>query len=165
MALAIVVIVAGVLGAQVPTQGHAVSRPSQAQLALRFLRAVLRAEYAAAYERLAPEIRRSVSLAQFGTEARPLWRAGQRYNSEIELYKLGVRIDESGDSRLFYSFSFTTDSSRRPPSALLEVTFRDTASASVLGFALREIKKVKRAAHVPAVRRTKAMKPAQAVKK
>lgn len=114
-------------------------RPSQGQAAGHFLRAVLRANYAAAYGRLAPEVRQGISLAQFAVAARPLWKSGQRpgRGPAIELYKLGVRLGDGGSSRLFYSFSFAADSSQRVPPELLEVTFRDTAARAVLGFSLR----------------------------
>ena len=113
------------------------ARLSQGQAAGQFLRAVLRADYARAYGRLAPELRRAVSLAQFAAAARPLWKTGVRRSPEIELYKLGVRLGDNGASRLFYSFAFAADSSLKVPSVLLEVTFRDTASRAVLGFGVR----------------------------
>ncbi|GAB3289391.1 hypothetical protein ACFQT0_08475 [Hymenobacter humi] len=110
---------------------------SQGQVAWQFLRAILRADYTAAYARLAPEVRRAVSLAHFEEAARPLWRSGQRRGQQIELYKLGVRLGAGGSSRLFYSFTFATDSGKVPPPAVLEVTFRDTTARAVLGFGLR----------------------------
>ncbi|MDO7844987.1 hypothetical protein Q5H92_01350 [Hymenobacter sp. M29] len=112
-------------------------RPGQAQAAGLFLRAVLHADYPAAYARLAPEVRQGLTLARFAAAARPLWKSGQRHGSGIELYKLGVRLGDRGGSRLFYSFSFAADSVAKSPSELLEVTFRDTASRAVLGFSLR----------------------------
>ncbi|GAB3874479.1 hypothetical protein GCM10028824_27790 [Hymenobacter segetis] len=121
-------------------QGAETGRPlSQGQAAGQFLRAVLRANYSAAYSRLAPEIRQGIGLARFTAAARPLWKSGQRpgRGTAIELYKLGVRLGDRGSARLFYSFSFAADSSLRIPSELLEVTFRDTASRAVLGFSLR----------------------------
>ena len=121
------------IGAQQPA--HAPARIGQSQVAARFLRAVLRADYPAAYARLAPEVRRSVSLDRFTTAAQPLWQRAHRH-PEIQLYKLGVRLNGSA-SRLFYSFSLAFDSSLKTQSVLLEVTFRDTASRSVLGFGLR----------------------------
>ena len=108
----------------------------QGQVAGQFLRAVLRAEYAVAYGRLAPEVRRAVSPAAFGAAARPLWKAGRRA-APLELYKLGVRLGDGGVSRLFYSFTFAADSALPQPSVLFEVTFRDTAARGVLGFGLR----------------------------
>ncbi|MDO7850524.1 hypothetical protein Q4S41_02890 [Hymenobacter sp. CA1UV-4] len=98
---------------------------------------MLRANYPAAYARLAPEVRQGLSLARFAAAARPLWKSGQRHGNTIELYKLGVRLGDRGGSRLFYTFSFATDSAARSPSELLEVTFRDTATRAVLGFSLR----------------------------
>lgn len=109
-------------------------RSSQGQVAGQFLRAVLRADYPAAYGRLAPEVRRTVSLGRFAAAARPLWKSGQRRGSGIELYKLGMRLGDGGASRLFYSFSFAADSTLKAPDLLLEVIFRDTAARSVLGF-------------------------------
>ena len=126
-----------------PTQAAAAPRaetarrPSQGQAAGQFLREVLRADYPAAYGRLAPEVRRSVSLGRFAAAARPLWKSGAHRSREIELYKLGVRLGDNGASRLFYAFAFAADSSLKTPSLLLEVTFRDTAARAVLGFALR----------------------------
>ena len=111
-------------------------KPGQGQVAGQFLRAVLRAEYAVAYGRLAPEVRRAVSPAAFGAAARPLWKAGRRA-APLELYKLGVRLGDGGVSRLFYSFAFAADSALPQPSVLFEVTFRDTAARGVLGFGLR----------------------------
>ena len=116
---------------QVPAQ------PGQAHVAGQFLRAVLRADYARAYGRLAPEVRRAVSLARFEASARPLWKSGQQHCSSLELYKLGVRLGEGSASRLFYSFSFAADSVLPAPSVLLEVTFRDTTARSILSFDLR----------------------------
>ena len=116
---------------QVPVQ------PGQAHVAGQFLRAILRADYARAYGRLAPEVRRAVSLANFEASARPLWKIGQRHPSSLELYKLGVRLGEGSASRLFYSFSFAADSALPAPSVLLEVTFRDTTARNILSFDLR----------------------------
>ncbi|MDB5236808.1 MAG: hypothetical protein JWR44_3801 [Hymenobacter sp.] len=118
-------------------QAQPAPRLSQAQAAWQFLRAVLRADYPEAYGRLAPEIRRAIPLNQFETSAQPLWKTGRRRNGEIQLYKLGVRLDNGGASRLFYSFSYEADSSLAKPPVLLEVTFRDTASRAVLGFSVR----------------------------
>ena len=124
----------GLAGAQAVS--HTPPKPSQGQVAGWFLRAVLRADYAGAYQRLAPEMRRAVSLERFTASARPLrQRAGRR--TEISLYKLGVRLGAGQASRLFYSFAFVADSSLKTPSVLMEVTFRDTASRLVLGFGLR----------------------------
>ncbi|OGX82984.1 hypothetical protein [Hymenobacter glacialis] len=111
-------------------------KASQAQVARQFLRFVLRGDYAAAYTRLAPEVRRAVTRERFEVAARPLWRSGQRRGQHIELYKLGVRL-AGPSSRLFYAFTFSSDSATTPPPAVLEVTFRDTTSRVVLGFGLR----------------------------
>jgi len=117
--------------------GQLPARASQAQVAARFLRAVLRADYAAAYAQLAPEVRRGVDAAHFTAAARPIRASGQRHGPAIALYKLGMRLNEHGASPLFYSFSFARDSVLRTPAVLLEVTFRDTATRAVLGFSLR----------------------------
>jgi hypothetical protein len=114
-------------------------RPGQAYAAGLFLSAVLRADYQAAYSRLAPEVRQTISLSRFEAQAWPIWKSGQRHGKAIELYKLGMRLEERGSTRMFYSFSFAADSSLKMPSALLEVTFRDTAARAVLGFGLRTI--------------------------
>ena len=132
-----VVLAPGLGWGQIPAPRPA-SRPTQAQVGSQFLRAILRADYEGAYRRLAPEVRRVVTAARFGTMARPLWKTGQRHPSPLELYKLGVRLGEGGSSRLFYSFSFAADSVLRRPSVVLEVTFRDTASRGVLSFGPRE---------------------------
>jgi hypothetical protein len=124
-------------GTQVFGQAAPVRRPSQGQVAGRFLRAILRADYTSAYGQLAPEVRRALPLGQFQAAAVPLWKSGQRRHSTIELYKLGVRLGDGGASRLFYSFSFAADSALQKPRVLLEVTFRDTASRAVLGFGLQ----------------------------
>lgn len=113
------------------------ARLAQGQAAWQFLRAVLRADYATAYGRLAPEVRRAVSLERFEAAARPLWKSGQRRGQEIELYKLGVRLGAGNSSRMFYAFTFAADAGVAPPPAILEVTFRDTATRAVLSFGLR----------------------------
>jgi hypothetical protein len=111
-------------------------RPGQAYAAAQFLNAVLRADYQAAYGRLAPEVRQTISLGRFEAQARPIWKSGQRHGKGIELYKLGMRLEERGSTRMFYSFSFAADSILKTPSELLEVTFRDTAARAVLSFDL-----------------------------
>ena len=141
LGVVLVSIVSGLIlgAAQEPRQEPPQLR--QGQAAWQFLRAVLRADYMAAYGRLAPEVRQSVSFGRFVAAARPLWKSGQQHQQqEIELYKLGVRMGEHGAARLFYTFAFAADSSLKPPKVLLEVTFRDTASRAVLGFALRTVK-------------------------
>ena len=112
-------------------------RPSQAQAASQFLRAVLAADYLTAYRRLAPEVRRTVSFGHFEGTAHPIWKTGQQRHRAIELYKMGLRLGDGGGSRLFYDFSFAADSLLKPPPVLLEVTFRDTASRAILGFGMR----------------------------
>jgi hypothetical protein len=124
-----------VLNAMVPPR-PAERRPGQASAAGQFLRAVLHANYPAAYARLAPEVRQGLTLDRFAAAARPLWKSGQRHGTAIELYKLGVRLGDRGGARLFYTFSFAADSASKSPLELLEVTFRDTATRAVLGFSL-----------------------------
>lgn len=115
-------------------------RPTQAQVARRFLVEVLAAAYPAAYRRLAPEVRAAVPLATFEAAARPLWQQGQARGPAIELYQIGTRLGNGRRaSQWFCRFSFASDSAqpRRPPPVLLEVTFRDTTARAVLGFGLR----------------------------
>lgn len=112
--------------------------PTQAQVARRFLSEVLRAEYPAAYRRLAPEVRATLRPPAFAAAAEPLRQLGQQRGPTVELYKLGTRLSErGGHGQWFYSFSFARDSARRPPPVLLEVTFRDTTTRQVLGFRVR----------------------------
>ena len=100
----------------------------------------MRADYATAYGRMAPEVRQSVTLRRFEAAARPLQATAQGHRSGLELYKLGVRIGDGGESRLFYSFGFAEELNQKPPPVLLEVTFRDTTSRGVLGFGQRVAK-------------------------
>jgi hypothetical protein len=118
-----------------PRQLH----PTQAQVARRFLLEILHAEYPAAYRRLAPEVRAAVPVATFEAAARPLWQQGQERGLAIELYQIGTRLGNGRRaSQWFCRFSFASDSARRPPPVLLEVTFRDTTARAVLGFGLRQ---------------------------
>ena len=129
----------GILAASTPAQTPVQNSPVQA--GRQFLRVLLRSDYTNAYTRLAPEIRKSVTPARFRTIARPLVVRGQRRGTNLELYKLGARLDASGRGagRLFVAFAWAADSAsaRRTPPEWLEVTFRDTASRQVLGFRLR----------------------------
>ena len=112
--------------------------PTQAQVARRFLREILRADYSAAYHRLAPEVQVVLRPAAFATAAQPLWHQGQARGQALELYKLSTQLGgRSGRGQWHYSFSFAHDSAHRPPPVLLEVTFRDTTTRAVLGFGLR----------------------------
>ena len=112
--------------------------PTQAQVAYRFLGEVLRADYPAAYRRLAPEVRATRRPAAFAQAAQPLWQLGQQRGQAIELYTLGTHLSERGGREpWFYRFSFTQDSLQKPPPVLLEVTFRDTVTRQVLGFRVR----------------------------
>jgi hypothetical protein len=113
--------------------------PTQAQVAYRFLSEVLRADYPAAYRRLAPEVQRALPSAAFVKAAQPLQKLGQQRGAEIKLYKLGTRLSGRGKpGQWFYSFSFAKDSLLKPPPVLLEVTFRDTTARQVLGFGTRK---------------------------
>jgi hypothetical protein len=113
--------------------------PTQAQVAYRFLGEILRADYPAAYRRLAPEVQRALSSAAFTTAAQPLQRLGQQRGPHLKLYKLGTRLSGRGKpGQWFYSFSLANDSLLKPPPALLEVTFRDTTTRAVLGFGIRK---------------------------
>jgi hypothetical protein len=112
--------------------------PTQAQVAYRFLTEVLRADYPAAYQRLAPEVHATLPRAAFATAARPLRQLGRQHGRAIELYTFGTHLSESGGSEpWFYRFSFAKDSIQKPPPVLLEVTFRDTTTRQVLGFRVR----------------------------
>lgn len=113
-------------------------RPTQAQVARRFLSEVLRADYPAAYQRLAPEVRATLRPIAFAAAAQPLRHLGQQRGQAVELYKLGTWLREGrGHEPWFYRFSFASDSARRPPPLLLEVTFSDTTARQVLGFGVR----------------------------
>jgi hypothetical protein len=112
--------------------------PTQAQVAYRFFTEVLRADYPAAYRRMAPEVRATLPQAAFTTAARPLRQLGKQRGRAIELYTFGTHLSERGGSEpWFYRFSFDKDSLQKPPPVLLEVTFRDTTTRQVLGFRVR----------------------------
>ncbi len=112
--------------------------PTQAQVAYRFLTEVLRADYPAAYRRLAPEVRAGLPQVAFATAARPLRQVGRRRGRAIELYTFGTHLTEHGAGEpWFYRFSLAQDSLQKPPPVLLEVTFRDTTTREVLGFRVR----------------------------
>lgn len=114
------------------------ARPTQPQVARQFLVEILAGSYPAAYRRLAPEVRAAVPLPTFTSAARPLWQQGQARGPAIELYQLGARLGNGRQpGQWFCRFAFAQDSARRPPPALLEVTFRDTTARAVLGFGLR----------------------------
>jgi hypothetical protein len=124
------------VGAGFSTQPAA---PTQAQVSYRFLNEILRADYPAAYRRLAPEVQRALPSAAFATAAQPLQQLGQQRGPNIKLYKLGTRLSGRGKpGQWFYSFSFAKDSLLKPPPVLLEVTFRDTTARQVLGFGTRK---------------------------
>ncbi|HET9503377.1 MAG TPA: hypothetical protein VFO93_07540 [Hymenobacter sp.] len=130
--LAATVGLAAGFGGQVP------AAPTQAQVAYRFLTEVLRADYPAAYRRLAPEVRAGLPPAAFATAARPLRQVGRQRGQRIELYTFGTHLSERGAGEpWFYRFSLVKDSLQKPPPVLLEVTFRDTTTRQVLGFRVR----------------------------
>lgn len=116
-------------------------QPSQVQVSRQFLRALLRAEYGVAYSYLAPEVRQSVRPADFRQLARPVIGRGLRRGTTLELYKLGLRLNESGaGGQSFVAFAWAADSpsARREPPEWLEVTFRDAEARHIFGFALRK---------------------------
>jgi hypothetical protein len=118
--------------------GQAPVAPTQAQVAYRFLTEVLRADYPAAYGRMAPEVRAGLPPAAFATAARPLRQVGKQRGRGIELYIFGTHLTEHGTGEpWFYRFSLAKDSLQKPPPVLLEVTFRDTTTRQVLGFRVR----------------------------
>jgi hypothetical protein len=127
-----------VAGPALGSTSPAPAAPTQAQVARRFLSEILRAEYPAAYRRLAPEVRARLPLGAFLAAAQPLQKLSQQRGQAIELYKLGTRLGAGGGrGRWFYSFSFANDSLQKPPPVLLEATFRDTTTRQVLGFGVR----------------------------
>jgi hypothetical protein len=132
LVLAAVVGLAAGFGEQAP------AAPTQAQVAYRFLTEVLRADYPAAYRRLAPEVRAGLPPVAFASAARPLRQVGKRRGRAIELYTFGTHLSERGAGEpWFYRFSLAQDSLQKPPPVLLEVTFRDTTTRQVLGFRVR----------------------------
>lgn len=113
-------------------------RPTQPQVARQFLLETLRADYPAAYHRLAPEVRAKLSLPAFRIAAQPLWQQGQARGTAIELYQIGAWLGEPPDgTEWFCRFAFAADSLRHPPPQLLEITFRDTTTRQVLSFRVR----------------------------
>jgi hypothetical protein len=128
---------AALLGAATSV-GFQSAAPTQAQVARRFLTEVLHDDYSAAYRRLAPEVRTKLRPAAFAAATQPLQHLGRQRGQTVELYKLGTWLAEGGEhGQWFYRFSFASDSARRPPPVLLEVTFRDTTARQVLGFGIR----------------------------
>ncbi|RZK13327.1 MAG: hypothetical protein EOO56_27410, partial [Hymenobacter sp.] len=65
-------LLAAVIGLVASTGWQAPPAPTQAQVAYRFLTEVLRADHAAAYRRLAPEVRATLPQSAFAAAARPL---------------------------------------------------------------------------------------------
>ena len=125
-----------------PAAGLPTASPvsSQVQVSRQFLRALLRGDYVAAYGQLAPEVRRAVSTARFRELARPVVMQGQRHGQAIELYKLGMRLNEAGGAVSFVAFAWAADSAsaRQVPPQWLEVTFRNATAQQVLGFSVRK---------------------------
>jgi hypothetical protein len=128
----IMLLIGLVLGPTVAVAGP----PSQMQVARQFLLAVLRADYAAAYGLLAPEVTQAVSRQQFQAAAQSLHQAGQHYQPAFELYKFGLRVGEGEDVRRFYAFTFKADTLAATPHVQLDVSFRDSAATRVLFFGL-----------------------------
>lgn len=114
----------------------AVARPSQVQVARQFLLAVLRSDYKAAFQLLAPETQATLTARQFRAAAQPLLAQGKQRGQPIDLYKLGYRIGENSDVRSFYSFMFKSDTLARQPQVQLDVTFRDSTAKRILSFGL-----------------------------
>ncbi|TGE21934.1 hypothetical protein E5K00_16890 [Hymenobacter aquaticus] len=112
------------------------ARPSQVQVARQFLLAVLRGDYTAAYQLLAPEAQATLKADGFRAAARPLYEQGQRRGTPFDLYKLGYRIDEANTVRNFYSFMFKSDTLAARPVVQLDVTFRDSTATRILTFGL-----------------------------
>ena len=114
-------------------------RPTQPQLARQFLLEVLRADYPAAYHRLAPATRAAMPLPAFAAAVRPLWQQGQAHGQAIELYQVGAWLGTPPQpTEWFCRFRFAADSLARPPHPLFEVMFHDTTTRQVQGFRLRD---------------------------
>ncbi|UPL48445.1 hypothetical protein [Hymenobacter sublimis] len=110
--------------------------PSQIQVARRFLVAIVRGEWATAYQCLAPETRQGLSVEQFQAAAQPFVAQSQHYGPVIDLYKLGYRLRGAETPQPFVAFSFRADTLRRLPHFQLDVTFRDSTARQVQGFGL-----------------------------
>ena len=110
-------------------------RNSQVQVGRRFWLAVLRHDDRAAYGLLAAEVRRTLPLAGFRARAGRVRAAA--HGREIELYKLGFRLEDDGRARPFVAFAFVADSAVQGRRAWLDVTFRDTAARAVWRFGVR----------------------------
>jgi len=134
--LGLLLVLSLVLLAQPSFTGAKAARPSQIQIARQFLIAVLQRQYKQAYQLLAPEVSRAVTLQQFETVAQPLVEQSQRRGQAIDLYKLGMRISDGPVTRYFYTFSFKSDTLQAKPAVLLDVNFRDSTATRVLGFGL-----------------------------
>ncbi|GGG29907.1 hypothetical protein GCM10011378_03180 [Hymenobacter glacieicola] len=106
------------------------------QVARQFLLAMVRGEWAAAYQWLAPETRHDLSIEQFRTAAQPFLVQSQHYGPVIDLYKLGYRLRGEETPQPFVAFSFRADTLRRLPHYQLDVTFRDSTTRQVQGFGL-----------------------------
>lgn len=114
-------------------------RPTQPQVARRFLLEVLAADYQAAHHRLTPATRAALPLPAFARAVWPLWKQGQAHGQVIELYQVGAWLGTPPQpTEWFCRFRFAADSLAPLPRPLFEVTFRDTASRQVQGFRLRE---------------------------
>ena len=112
------------------------SKPSQIQVARRFLLAVLHGEFQAAHGMLAPEVGRAITPAQFQAVAMPLYQKGQHFKPTIDLYKLGFRLRDGQTPQSFVAFMFKADTLAARPEVQLDVTFRDSTARQILSFGL-----------------------------
>ena len=110
--------------------------PTQVQVARRFLLAVVRGEWDAAYMWLAPEVQQTLTSTQFKVAAQPIQEQARQYGTSIDLYKLGYRLRGIATPEPFVAFSFKSDTLRKPPHFQLDVTFRDSTARQVQGFGL-----------------------------
>ncbi len=110
-------------------------RNSQVQVGRRFWLAVLRHDDRAAYALLTPDVRHALPLAAFRHRAGLVRAAAHGRN--IELYKLGFRLEDDGRARPFVAFTYAADSALLGKRRGLDVTFRDTAARAVWQFGVR----------------------------
>ncbi|WP_345222222.1 hypothetical protein [Hymenobacter koreensis] len=134
--LALLLLVCLLITATPTAPADAATPATQVRVARNFCLAILRGEYAQAYALLAPEVRTGLTPARFQEVAQPLHEQGKRFGPTIDLYKLGVRIGDTDDSRFFYAFMFRSDTTAKVPKVQMDVTFRDSAATQVLSFTL-----------------------------
>jgi hypothetical protein len=111
-------------------------RPTQIQVARRFLLAVLRGEFSVAHGMLAPEVGKTLTAARFRAAALPLYTRGHQFGPVIDLYKLGFRLRDGQVPQSFVAFMFKADTLASRPQVQLDVTFRDSAARQILIFGL-----------------------------